>query len=103
MAQDDFESPLTHCCDRHFFGQSSPAAVAREVFKPSTDAASRLVSIKKYFFDLDLEFSWGDVTKWGCFFNYSPILTGPGRQSNEPFFGSRFFWKLGDHLRLQSP
>jgi len=57
VAQDDFERPLTHCSDRHFFGQSSPAAVAREVFKPSTDAASRLVSIKKYFFDLGLEFS----------------------------------------------
>ena len=63
------------------------------------DAASRLVSINKYFFDLDLEFSWEDVTKW-VFFNFSPILTGPGRQSNEPFFGSRIFRKLGDHPRL---
>jgi len=33
------------------FGYTSPAA--RELFKPSSDAASRLVSIKKQFFDLD--------------------------------------------------
>ena len=33
-----------------FFCHNSPAAAAREVFKPSTDAESLLGSIKKNFF-----------------------------------------------------
>jgi len=37
---------------RYVFGYNSPAAIAREVFKASTGAASLLDSIKKHFFDL---------------------------------------------------
>ena len=32
---------------RHIFGNNSPASIARELFKPSTDSASLLVSMKK--------------------------------------------------------
>ena len=34
---------------RYIFGYNSPAAIARELFKPSTDVASLLDSIKKKF------------------------------------------------------
>jgi len=37
----------SHLNGRHFFGHNTPAAAAREVFKPSTDAESLLGSIKK--------------------------------------------------------
>jgi len=33
-----------------FFGYNSPATIARELFKPSTDAGKRLGSIKKKIF-----------------------------------------------------
>jgi len=29
-----------------------------------------------------------------------PPLPGPGHQSNEPFFGSKLFWRLDDHPSL---
>jgi len=48
----------------YFFRYYSPAAIARELFKPSTDAASRLGSIKKTFFDLGEGFAWEGLTKW---------------------------------------
>ena len=50
-----------------FFCYNSPAAAAREVFKPSTDAKSLLGSIKKNFFDLGEGFAWERLAKWGCF------------------------------------
>jgi len=50
-----------------FFCYNSPAAAAREVFKPSTDAESLLGSIKKKKFDLGEGFAWEGLAKWGCF------------------------------------
>ena len=58
-------------CDRHNYGAdfkriksyNSPATIFTELFKPSTDSASLLVSIKKTLFDLGGGFSLGDVTK----------------------------------------
>jgi len=44
-----------------------PASIARELFKPSTDAASLLGSIKKKCFDLGEGFAWGRLAKWGVF------------------------------------
>jgi len=53
---------------RPFFSQKSPAARARELFKPFTDSASLLVEIeKKKFFVFGLAFSGGDVTMRECF------------------------------------
>jgi len=52
----------------YVFGYNSSAAVAREVFKPSTDSASLVVpSQKKTFSVLGLGFSWGGVTSGGVF------------------------------------
>ena len=54
------------------FGHNSPAAIARELFKPSTDAESLLVSIKKFF----LIWDWGSPGetsqsgKVGVFLNF---------------------------------
>jgi len=57
--------------DRHNYGAdfkciesyNSPATIATELFKPSTDSTSLLVSIKKTLFDLGGGFSLSDVTK----------------------------------------
>ena len=38
-----------HYSDQHFLDYKSPATVARELFKPSTDSASFLLSIKKHY------------------------------------------------------
>jgi len=42
---------------------NSLAALARELFKPSTDSASLLVSIKNHSVDLGVGFSWGERQK----------------------------------------
>ena len=42
-------SRLSHFRDMYVFYYNSPAAIARELFKPSTDAASLVGSIKKNF------------------------------------------------------
>jgi len=47
---------------RRVFGHNSPAAAAREVFKPSTDSASLVLPSQKKFSVLAWGFSWGDVT-----------------------------------------
>ena len=62
MAAHSFDRP--QICS---FRNKSPAAIARELFKPSTDSTSLLVSITKKLFDLRLWFSLGDVTKRACF------------------------------------
>jgi len=46
-----------------FFGHKSPAARARELFKPSTDSASLLVDIEKKVFRFGFEFFWGERYK----------------------------------------
>jgi len=43
-------NPLTPTIGRPFYGHKSPAARARELFKPSTNSASLLVDIEKTFF-----------------------------------------------------
>ena len=98
-----FNALAGHCGGRCSFGHNSPAARAREVFKPSTDSSRLLVSTEKKFSVLGLGFSWRDVISRGIFVFLWPILPGPGRQSNEPFFGSSFFWKLDYHPSLESP
>jgi len=40
-----FNARAGHCSGWHFFGHKSPAARARELFKPSTNSAGLLVSI----------------------------------------------------------
>jgi len=42
-----FNVHASHYDGRYFFGYNSPAARARELFKPSTDSGSLLVSTEK--------------------------------------------------------
>jgi len=78
-----FNAHASHYSDIHIFGYNSPADIARELFKPSTDEASLLGPIKKMFW-----FGWGvrlgGARKVGVFLDFWPILTGPGRQSHGP-------------------
>jgi len=86
---------------RYSFGHNSQAAAAREVFTPSTDSASLLVPTqKKTFSVLRLGFSWGDVISGGVIAFSWLTLPGPGRQSNEPIFCLKFYWKLDYHPSL---
>jgi len=84
-----FNARAGHHSGWHFFGYNSPATIARELFKSSTDAASLLGSIKKIFW-----FRWGvclvESRKVEVFLDFWPTLTGPERQSN----GSKFYYKL---------
>jgi len=76
-----------HCSVWHIFDCKSPAARARELFKPSTDLASPLVEIeKKLFFLFGGGFAGNDPHNWRCFRNFWPPLAGPGLQPIEPFF-----------------
>ena len=72
----------------------SPAARARELFKPSTDSASLLESRrnrKKNFFVFGLGFSGGTATSGDVFAFFYPPLAGPGPQSIGPFFWLKIF------------
>jgi len=77
--------PFNDCARQHigapFFGHKSPAARARELFKPSTDSASLLVDIKKKnILCFGFEAFWGgNVTSRGVFVLFWPYLPGPGR------------------------
>ena len=56
-----------------FFGYNSPATIARELFKPSTDAARLLGSIFLKNFDLGEGFAWERLAKLGCFVFFDQI------------------------------
>jgi len=77
--------PSGHCSGRHSFGHNSPAAAAREVFKPSTDSASLVVPSQKNF-SFGFGFLCGDATSGGVLAFLWPTLPGSGRQSNGPTF-----------------
>jgi len=49
------------------FGYNSPATIARELFKPSTDSASLVVSSQKKIFGFGFGVLLGGRHKWGCF------------------------------------
>jgi len=88
-------SHVSHCSGWHFFGCNSPAAIAREVFKPSTDAASLLGSIKKNFF-LGEGYAWEELAKWGCFWIFDQIWLALDANPMGQNFASNFFWELDD-------
>jgi len=72
----------------HFFGHKSPAARARELFKPSTDSASFLVDIEKKFF-----LFWhllGGTSQVGVFLHFFGHLSLAPNQLTHSF-GSSFF------------
>jgi len=79
-----------------FFGYNSPAAIAREVFKPSMLSASLVVSSQKKFSVLGLGFSWG-LSQVGVFSNFYGLLcTALDSHLMYPRFGPNIFMKLGD-------
>jgi len=49
VGAEPFNARASHYSATHVFGYNSPAAAAREVFKPSTDSASLVVPSKKNF------------------------------------------------------
>jgi len=74
-----------------FFGYNSPAAIARELFKPSTDPTSLLGSIKKNCFDLGEGFAWERLAKWGCFYFFDQLWRTLDANPMGQNFGSNFF------------
>ena len=91
---------------------NSPAARAREVFKPSTDSASLLVPTQKKKFFSGLGTPLGDVTSGGVLAFLWPTLPGPRRQYNESIFAQvlfgnqtiiRVFERLIDFLAYLEP
>jgi len=86
---------------RHFFcktlqSYNSPAARARELFKPSTDLACLLVEIEKKFFQSGD--TCGRRHKWGCFCVYLVTFTQPWAPIRWPMFWL-CFWKLDQNPR----
>jgi len=76
---------------RDFYGHKSPAARARELFKPFADSGSLLVSIEKTIF---LILDWGSLwvtSSAGCFAFFWPTLTRPERQPNQSFLWLNVF------------
>jgi len=67
--------------------------MARELFKPSTDAASLLGSIKKNIFWFGWGVCLGEAHKLEVFLFFWPTLTGLRRQSNGPKFWLKRFLK----------
>ena len=76
-----------------FFGYNSPAAAAREVFKPSTDAGRLLGSIFKKIFWFGWGVRLGEAREVGALSVFWPTLTGHGRQSHGPKFWLKLFLK----------
>ena len=65
--QTQFNDHQSHYSGSCIFGYNSAPAAVREVFKPSTDSASLLVSSQKKIFSLRLGVLLGERHKWGCF------------------------------------
>ena len=84
-----------------FFGHKSPAAIARELFKPSTDSASLLVDIKKKSFLLWVWGFLGGTSQVGvflCYFGHLCLALGAVPMGH--FLDSKFSWKLSQNLHL---
>jgi len=77
-------NPLTTTIGRPFFGQKSPAARARELFKPSPDSASLLVDVEKERFSVRIFRRWRHNE--GMFRKFWTHLAGPGPQPIDPFY-----------------
>jgi len=93
-------NPLTAAIGRPFFGHKSPAARARELFKPSTDSASLLVDIEKKSFTFSVGIFWRWCHNEGMFWKFWSPLADPRPNTLTHSIGSKFCWKLGQNLRL---
>ena len=86
----------SHYSGSQFFGYNSPAAAAREVFKPSTDSASLVVPRQKKFFQFWVLGSIGGSSQVGVFLHFYGLLY-PALDAHRmgPHFGPNIFMKLG--------
>ena len=75
--------PLTTASGRPCFGHKSPAARARELFKPSTDLASLLLNIAKKQFSVSVGGFLKVTSQRGHVLEF---LAGPGPRPIDPFF-----------------
>jgi len=94
-----FSKPLTIARAnkwREVFDHNWPAAIARELFKPSTDAPSLLCSIKKNMFWFGRGVCLGEARKVGVFLFFWPIWRALDTNPIGQNFGSNFLWKLDD-------
>ena len=89
-----FNDSASHYSGSCIFGYNSAPAAAKEVFKPSTDSASLVVSSQKKNFQFWFRGSFGGgVTSGDVFAFLWPTLTGPGRQLNGPTFSIEYFYE----------
>jgi len=95
MCKIDFHEPFTahqsHYSGSRLFGYNLPATIARELFKPSTDAGRLLGSILKKNFWFGWWVRLGEARKVGALSVFWPTLTGRGRQSHGPKFWLKLF------------
>jgi len=98
--QATFNAPASHLSGRHFFGHNSPAAAAREVFKPSTDSASLVVPSQKNF-QVWIRGSLGGTSQVGMFKHFYGLLY-PALDAHRmgPHFGPSVFSELGYPTRF---
>ena len=95
-----FNARTGHYSGWHSFGHNSPAAAAREVFKPSTDSASRLVPSQKNIFQFWVWGCLGGHHKWRCFSIFMAYFTWTWKPIEWPkyFLETRLSYEFLDPL-----
>ena len=92
-ARQNFGASLQRC--------NSPHDGAGELSKPSSDSASLLLEIKKKpDFVFGLGFAGGTAASWGVLPFFGHLYLALDHNPLGHYFGSRFFWKLGQNPRL---
>jgi len=81
----------------YVFGYNSPAAAAREVFKPSTDSASLVIPSQKKVFSFGFGVLLEGRHKWGYFRVFGLLYPALDAHQMGQHFGPNIFTKLG-HL-----
>ena len=91
-----FNDHQSHYSGSSFFCYNTAPAAAREVFKPSTDSASLLVSSQKTIFQFRVRSFLGGASQVGVFSRFDGLLC-PALDANRmgPHFRSNIFMKLG--------
>jgi len=79
-----------HYDGRHFVGHKSPAAKARELFKPSTDLGRLYFRLKKKF-SFGFGILCGGRHKWECFRIFGQLYLVLGANLMSHFFARVFF------------
>jgi len=82
-----FNARASHHDVRYFFGHTSPAAGARELFTPSTDSECLLNSVEKMLFSVSFK-----------------VLCGRGQKGGGVFeFLANFVWTFGHNFATRNP